>query len=193
MLDNLKGKKIVLASGSPRRKELLAGLELDFTVRLVEGIDESYPAGLSMEKIPEYISQRKADAYASTLADDEIVLTADTIVWHDGCVLGKPHDEDEAVRMLMSLSGKSHQVVTGVTVLAKWRRETFSCVTDVTFDDLTEDEVRHYVTTYRPLDKAGAYGIQEYIGYIGVTSLRGSYFNVKGLPVQRLYKVLKTF
>lgn len=183
----------MLASGSPRRKELLAGLELDFTVRLIEGIDESYPAGLSMREIPEYISQAKAAAYVPTLADDEIVLTADTIVWHDGSVLGKPHDEEEAVRMLMSLSGASHQVVTGVTVLARWKQETFSCVTDVTFDNLTEDEVRHYVTAYRPMDKAGAYGIQEYIGYIGVTSLRGSYFNVMGLPVQRLYHVLKSF
>ena len=189
MLDNLKGKKVILASGSPRRRQLLGGLEIDFTVRLIDGIDETYPDGMAMAEIPKYISRRKAEAYVPTMASDEIIITADTIVWADGEVLGKPHTPDEAVSMLRRLSGRTHQVVTGVTVLSADRRETFACVTDVTFDTLSEAEMQHYVADYKPLDKAGAYGIQEYIGYIGVTG----YFNVMGLPVQKLYRVLLTF
>lgn len=193
MLDNLKGKKVILASGSPRRRQLLGGLEIDFTVRLIDGIDETYPDGMAMAEIPKYISRRKAEAYLPTMASDEIIITADTIVWADGEVLGKPHTPDEAVSMLRRLSGRTHQVVTGVTVLSADRRETFACVTDVTFDTLSEAEMQHYVADYKPLDKAGAYGIQEYIGYIGVTGISGSYFNVMGLPVQKLYRVLLTF
>lgn len=193
MLDNLKGKKVILASGSPRRRQLLGGLEIDFTVRLIDGIDETYPDGMAMAEIPKYISRRKAEAYVPTMASDEIIITADTIVWADGEVLGKPHTPDEAVSMLRRLSGRTHQVVTGVTVLSADRRETFACVTDVTFDTLSEAEMQHYVADYKPLDKAGAYGIQEYIGYIGVTGISGSYFNVMGLPVQKLYRVLLTF
>lgn len=193
MLDNLKGKKVILASGSPRRRQLLDGLEIDFTVRLIDGIDETYPDGMAMAEIPKYISRRKAEAYVPTMASDEIIITADTIVWADGEVLGKPHTPDEAVSMLRRLSGRTHQVVTGVTVLSADRRETFACVTDVTFDTLSEAEMQHYVADYKPLDKAGAYGIQEYIGYIGVTGISGSYFNVMGLPVQKLYRVLLTF
>lgn len=193
MLDNLKGKKVILASGSPRRRQLLDGLEIDFTVRLINGIDETYPDGMAMAEIPKYISRRKAEAYVPTMASDEIIITADTIVWADGEVLGKPRTPDEAVSMLRRLSGRTHQVVTGVTVLSADRRETFACVTDVTFDTLSEAEMQHYVADYKPLDKAGAYGIQEYIGYIGVTGISGSYFNVMGLPVQKLYRVLLTF
>lgn len=193
MLDNLKGKRVILASGSPRRRQLLGGLEIDFTVRLIDGIDETYPDGMAMAEIPKYISRRKAEAYVPTMASDEIIITADTIVWADGEVLGKPHTPDEAVSMLRRLSGRTHQVVTGVTVLSADRRETFACVTDVTFDTLSEAEMQHYVIDYKPLDKAGAYGIQEYIGYIGVTGISGSYFNVMGLPVQKLYRVLLTF
>ena len=193
MLDNLKGKRVILASGSPRRRQLLGGLEIDFTVRLIDGIDETYPDGMAMAEIPKYISCRKAEAYVPTMASDEIIITADTIVWADGEVLGKPHTPDEAVSMLRRLSGRTHQVVTGVTVLSADRRETFACVTDVTFDTLSEAEMQHYVADYKPLDKAGAYGIQEYIGYIGVTGISGSYFNVMGLPVQKLYRVLLTF
>ncbi len=193
MLDNLKGKRVILASGSPRRRQLLGGLEIDFTVRLIDGIDETYPDGMAMAEIPKYISRRKAEAYVPTMASDEIIITADTIVWADGEVLGKPHTPDEAVSMLRRLSGRTHQVVTGVTVLSADRRETFACVTDVTFDTLSEAEMQHYVADYKPLDKAGAYGIQEYIGYIGVTGISGSYFNVMGLPVQKLYRVLLTF
>lgn len=193
MLDNLKGKRVILASGSPRRRQLLGGLEIDFTVRLIDGIDETYPDGMAMAEIPKYISRRKAEAYVPTMASDEIIITADTIVWADGEVLGKPHTPDEAVSMLRRLSGRTHQVVTGVTVLSADRRETFACVTDVTFDTLSEAEMQHYIADYKPLDKAGAYGIQEYIGYIGVTGISGSYFNVMGLPVQKLYRVLLTF
>lgn len=193
MLDNLKGRRVILASGSPRRRQLLGGLEIDFTVRLIDGIDETYPDGMAMAEIPKYISRRKAEAYVPTMASDEIIITADTIVWADGEVLGKPHTPVEAVSMLRRLSGRTHQVVTGVTVLSADRRETFACVTDVTFDTLSEAEMQHYVADYKPLDKAGAYGIQEYIGYIGVTGISGSYFNVMGLPVQKLYRVLLTF
>lgn len=193
MLDNLKGRRVILASGSPRRRQLLGGLEIDFTVRLIDGIDETYPDGMAMAEIPQYISRRKAEAYVPTMTSDEIIITADTIVWADGEVLGKPHTPDEAVSMLRRLSGRTHQVVTGVTVLSADRRETFACVTDVTFDTLSEAEMQHYVADYKPLDKAGAYGIQEYIGYIGVTGISGSYFNVMGLPVQKLYRVLLTF
>ena len=203
--------KIVLASNSPRRRELLSGLGLDFEVRTLQGLDESYPDGLQMEEIPQYISRKKAAAY--TLGPDELLITADTIVWLDGEVLGKPADEAEAKEMLRKLSGKTHQVVTGVTLSyigqldnltigqfnceivkssnCQIKHHSFSSVSQVTFAQLSEAEIDHYVTHYRPFDKAGAYGIQEWIGYIGVTSIEGSYFNVMGLPVQRLYSEMK--
>ena len=181
--------KIILASNSPRRKELLAGLGLDYEVRTLQGLDESYPEGLSMEEIPQYISRKKAAAYS--LGADELLITADTIVYLDGEVLGKPADEAEAKEMLRKLSGKTHQVVTGVTLTWGGNQHSFASVSQVTFAELSEAEIDHYVTHYRPLDKAGAYGIQEWIGYVGVTSLQGSYFNVMGLPVQRLYSEMK--
>ena len=190
----------VLASNSPRRRELLSGLGLEYEVRTMPGLDESYPEGLSMEEIPQYISRKKAAAYS--LGADEVLITADTIVWLDGEVLGKPADEEEARQMLRKLSGKTHQVVTGVTLT--YRNEelrikneeslshhSFASVSQVTFAQLSDAEIDYYVTHYRPLDKAGAYGIQEWIGYIGVTSIEGSYFNVMGLPVQRLYTEMK--
>lgn len=189
MLNVQFSMKFVLASNSPRRRELLSGLGLEYEVRTMQGIDESYPEGLSMEEIPQYISCKKAAAY--TLEPDELLITADTIVWLDGEVLGKPVDEEDAKQMLRRLSGKTHQVVTGVTLTWADRQHTFASVSKVTFAPLTEDEIDHYVTHYRPLDKAGAYGIQEWIGYIGVTSIEGSYFNVMGLPVQRLYTEMK--
>ncbi|MBQ9294106.1 MAG: septum formation protein Maf [Bacteroidaceae bacterium] len=181
--------KIILASNSPRRKELLAGLGFEFEVRTLKGLDESYPEGLSMEEIPQYISRKKAAAY--TLNPDELLITADTIVYLDGEVLGKPADEAEAKQMLRKLSGKTHQVVTGVTLSTTEMQHSFASVSQVTFAQLSEAEIDHYVTHYRPLDKAGAYGIQEWIGYIGVTRIEGSYFNVMGLPVQRLYSEMK--
>ena len=182
-------KKIILASNSPRRRELLAGLGYAFEVKVIPGIDESYPDDLPMEQIPQYISQQKAAAYE--VAADEIVLTADTVVVLGKEVLGKPADAADACHMLRKLSGKTHQVITGVCLTTGTRQKTFAVTTDVTFKDLSDDEIRYYVDNYRPYDKAGAYGIQEWIGYIGVTGLRGSYFNVMGLPVQRIYTELQ--
>ena len=181
---------IILASNSPRRKELLAGLDLRFEVRVLQDIDESYPQDLPTQKIAEFISKKKADAYMQTMADDELVITADTVVILGDEVMGKPHDEADAKRMLGELSGRTHQVATGVTLSTKKRQMSFSVVTDVTFKQLSSDEIDYYVHTYHPMDKAGAYGIQEWIGYIGVTALNGSYFNVMGLPVQRIYTEL---
>ena len=183
--------KLILASNSPRRRELLAGLGLDFEVRVLPGIDESHPADLREGDIPLYISRVKADAYLPTLADDELLITADTIVWLDEQVLEKPHDEADAERMLSNLSGQTHQVYTGVCLTTKQKQVAFSCRSDVTFATLTDDEIHYYVQHYRPMDKAGAYGVQEWIGYIGVERIEGSFFNVVGLPVQRLYQALK--
>jgi septum formation protein len=185
--------KIVLASNSPRRKELLAGLDVPFEVRVIDGIDESYPASLPTRQIAEYISQKKAAAYRETMGADELVITADTIVVLGDEVMGKPHDEADACRMLHELSGNTHQVITGVTLTTRERQQSFSVLTDVTFKQLSDDEINYYVTHYRPFDKAGSYGIQEWIGYVGVTQLNGSYFNVMGLPVQRIYEALRTF
>ena len=192
MMDDVRWK-IILASNSPRRKELLAGLDLQFEVRVLQDIDESYPHDLPTLKIAEFISKKKAGAYVETMADDELVITADTVVILGDEVMGKPHDEADAKRMLGELSGRTHQVATGVTLSTKERQMSFSVVTDVTFKQLSADEIDYYVRTYHPMDKAGAYGIQEWIGYIGVTALKGSYFNVMGLPVQRIYEALKTF
>lgn len=183
--------KIVLASNSPRRRELLGALEVDFEVRTLDGIEESYPQGLTMTGIPEHISSQKAMAYA--LADDELLITADTIVYLDGEVLGKPANAKDACAMLRKLSGKTHQVITGVTLRTVDRSHTFSCVTEVTFAQLAEEQIKHYVDNYAPFDKAGAYGIQEWIGYVGVTKINGSYYNVMGLPVQRLNQELTAF
>ena len=192
MMDDVRWK-IILASNSPRRKELLAGLDLQFEVRVLQDIDESYPHDLPTLKIAEFISKKKADAYVETMAGDELVITADTVVILGDEVMGKPHDEADAKRMLGELSGQTHQVATGVTLSTRERQMSFSVVTDVTFKQLSADEIDYYVRTYHPMDKAGAYGIQEWIGYIGVTALKGSYFNVMGLPVQRIYEALKTF
>lgn len=187
------GYKIILASNSPRRKELLGGLGIDFEVRTLQGIDESYPDSLKGEDIPMYISSKKADAYKASMADDELIITADTIVYDQGRVLGKPKDAESARMMLRELSGHSHEVITGVSVVTKEKTVRFASTSRVFFDALTDDEINYYVQTYKPFDKAGAYGIQEWIGFIGVTRLEGSYFNVMGLPIQRLYKVLKDF
>ena len=191
MLENLNKYKIVLASNSPRRKELLSGLGVDYVVKTMPDVDESYPDGLSGEEIAKHISRGKAEAYRSLIQADELVITADTIVWLDGTVMGKPKDEDEAKSMLMRLSGKTHQVITGVCLTTASVQKTFATVTDVTFATLTDDEVDYYVTRYKPMDKAGSYGVQEWIGFVGVENLSGSYFNVMGLPIQRLYTELK--
>lgn len=195
MMKHLDGKHIVLASNSPRRKELLAGLELDFEVRVLKDIDESYPSSLVGDEIPKYISMQKARAYLSTLKSNEILITSDTIVYLNGEVLGKPKDDEDAFRMLRTLSGCTHDVITGVTVVygqegGEPKISNFATTTKVTFKELTDNEINHYIKVYKPFDKAGAYGIQEWIGFIGVRAIEGSYFNVMGLPVQRLYEEL---
>ena len=184
---------IILASNSPRRKELLAGIDVNFDVRVIRDIDESYPASLPTKDIAEYISRKKATVYRQQMASDELIITADTIVVLDSDVMGKPHDEADASRMLHELSGRTHQVITGVTLTTIDRQRSFSVETDVTFKSLTDEEINYYIQHYKPFDKAGAYGIQEWIGHIGVTALKGSYFNVMGLPVQRIYEALRQF
>ena len=191
MLENLNKYKIILASNSPRRKELLSGLGVNYEVKTLPDVDESYPDGLSGEEIAKHIARGKAEAYRSLIQADELVITADTIVWLDGTVMGKPKDEEEAKDMLMRLSGKTHQVITGVCLTTASTQKTFATVTDVTFATLTDEEVDYYVTRYQPMDKAGSYGVQEWIGFVGVENLSGSYFNVMGLPIQRLYTELK--
>ena len=184
---------IILASNSPRRKELLAGIDVDFSVRIIPGIDESYPAELPVSDIAEYISRKKATAYRHSMHADELVITADTIVVLGDEVLGKPHDEAEACHMLRRLSGDTHRVITGVTLTTLESQKSFSVTTEVTFKELTDGEISYYVSRYKPMDKAGAYGIQEWIGHIGVTGISGSYFNVMGLPVQRIYDALQEY
>ena len=188
---------IILGSQSPRRRELMAGLDLPFSAISIDA-DESYPAELQAGDIPYYISRAKARAYAPNLKDNQLLITADTIVWLDGQMLGKPHDEADAIRMLHQLSGKTHQVYTAVTFAkfetSKPRDIEISTVvdrTDVTFAQLSDEEIAYYVQKYRPFDKAGAYGVQEWIGYIACTEMKGSYFNVMGFPVHLVYKALK--
>ena len=197
--------KIILASNSPRRRELLAGLDVNFEVKVLNGIDESYPDDLDAYQVAEFIAQKKAEAYRSLLneeessAEENLILTADTVViapaadeQNDqegkGIILGKPKTADDAVRMLRMLSGKTHHVVTGVCLTTKDGQRHFSVTTEVSFKELTDWEINYYISHYKPFDKAGAYGIQEWIGYIGCTGLNGSYFNVMGLPVQRIYE-----
>lgn len=193
MLDNLKRYNIVLASNSPRRRDLLAGLGIEFEVRVLPGIDESYPDNLPAHEIPLYIAAEKAEANRKEMRQGDLVITADTVVVCEGKAQGKPADAAEARAMLELLSGKTHQVVTGVCLMSAERQRTFAVTTDVTFKELTADETEYYIQTYRPYDKAGAYGIQEWIGYIGVTGISGSFFNVMGLPVQRVYSELLLF
>ena len=197
----MKDYKIILASNSPRRKELLAGLDMPFEVKVLKGIDESYPSTLSPYETAQYIAAKKADAYRGLLADGILILTADTVVIAptedeqndkegSGIILGKPKDAEDAKRMLRMLSGKTHHVVTGVCLTTVKEQHQFSVTTEVTFKSLSEEEIEYYVSKYKPFDKAGAYGIQEWIGYIGCTGLKGSYYNVMGLPVQRIYEEL---
>lgn len=189
----VEGYKVILASNSPRRKELLGGLGIDFEVRTLQGIDESYPRNLKGEEIPIYISGKKAEAYLSTIAEDEMVITADTIVYDAGQVLGKPANREDAINMLRQLSGHAHDVITGVSIVTKQKTVQFASVSKVHFTTLTDEEITYYVDHFKPFDKAGAYGIQEWIGYVAVTRIEGSYFNVMGLPIQRLYTELKRF
>ena len=179
---------IILASNSPRRKELLGGLGISFDVKVLKGVDESYPKHTQPEDVAEYIANKKADAYE--IAEHELLITADTVVIVGEDILGKPKNPVEAHRMLREISGKTHQVVTGVCMTTTKDRHSFSVSTDVTFKNLTDKEIDYYIQTFKPFDKAGAYGIQEWIGYVGVTAINGSYYNVMGLPVQRVYEEL---
>ena len=190
VLDNLKEYKVILASNSPRRKELLAGLGVEYEVRTLPDVDESYPETLQGADIPLFIAKEKADAYRNILEPGELMITADTIVWLDGKVLGKPKDREDALQMLRELSGRTHEVFTGVCITTtEWQR-SFTAQTEVRFSKLSEEEIAYYVDKYQPMDKAGAYGVQEWIGFIGVENISGSYYNIMGLPVQRLYKEL---
>ncbi|MEG1543681.1 MAG: Maf-like protein [Tannerellaceae bacterium] len=185
--------KIILASASPRRKELLRGLDIDFEVRLKPSLEESYPDTLQSDEIPVYLAEKKADAYRADLAADELLITADTIVWTFERVLGKPTTREEALAMLRLLSGHAHEVITGVCLVSCEKTLSFSVASAVAFAELSEEDISYYVDKYRPYDKAGAYGIQEWIGYVGVEAINGSFYNVMGLPVQRLYQELKKF
>lgn len=190
MLDNLKKYKVILASNSPRRKELLAGLGVSYEVRTLPDVDESYPGTLQGADIPLYIAKEKADAYRDMLQPGELMITADTIVWLDGKVLGKPKDREDALRMLRDMSGRTHEVFTGVCLTTTEWQHSFAARTEVSFSVLGEEEIAYYVDKFRPMDKAGAYGVQEWIGFIGVENISGSYYNIMGLPVQRLYREL---
>lgn len=192
-LSHLRRYRILLASASPRRRELLERLSVDFEIAGGREVDESYPDEMSVDDVAAYLSRKKADAYKIDIADDELVITADTVVINNGAVLGKPQSATEAIEMLRSLSGHAHKVITGVTITTRQKQVTFSAVTEVEFATLDDIEIADYVETFKPLDKAGAYGIQEWIGCIGVKNINGSFYNVMGLPLHRLYSELKSF
>lgn len=190
---NIQNYHIILGSNSPRRRELLAGLDLDFEVKVIPGLEEHYPATLQPEEIPVFLAQQKAEAYIPTLPEKTLLITADTIVWNRNEVIGKPKNREDAIQMLQSLSGHEHHVVTGVCLTTTEKQKAFSVISAVKFATLTDEEIGYYVDKYQPFDKAGAYGIQEWIGYVGVESINGSFYNIMGLPVQRLYQELKKF
>ncbi|MDL2277267.1 Maf-like protein [Parabacteroides sp. OttesenSCG-928-G07] len=193
MLQNLEKYKIILGSNSPRRKALLSGLGIDFEVRSLSDMDESYPGEIKEEEIAEYLAKKKADCYKPNLADDELLITADTIVWNFDEIMGKPADRQEAIAMLQRLSNHVHEVITGVCVMTLQKMISFSISSAVSFGELSMEEIEYYVDKYKPYDKAGAYGIQEWIGYVAVEAINGSFYNVMGLPIQRLYQELKAF
>jgi len=190
MLSHLNCYNIILGSQSPRREALLRGLNIPFEIKIID-VEENYPSQLVGVDIPMYLAEKKADAYKELMDDNTLLITADTIVWHEGRVFGKPKDKADATRMLKSLSGKTHQVITGVCISSLGRRKTFHVISEVRFARLSPAEIEYYLNNFEPYDKAGAYGVQEWIGYIGVEHIEGSYFNVMGLPVQRLYSELK--
>lgn len=191
-LDNLSGYEVILASGSPRRRELLEMLDVEFRVDTSHPVDEIVPDGTPAEEVPVYLSRLKASAYPLAPGEKKVVITADTVVILDGKVLGKPEDEADACRMITLMQGREQKVVTGVTVRTPDLCQTFSAESVVDFAPLAADEIAYYVAKYKPFDKAGAYGIQEWIGAAGIKGISGSFYNVMGLPVQRLYSVLKT-
>lgn len=184
------GYRLILASGSPRRRELLAGLGADMVIADKFECDESYPASLGGEEVAGYLSRKKAEAYSGKLKENDILITADTVVLVDGNVLGKPVDRYDAINMLSILSGKRHSVITGVTVVFESSAYSFSETSFVTFKKLEDWEIVYYVDNFKPYDKADSYAVQEWIGYIGIEHIEGSYYNIVGLPVQRLYAFL---
>lgn len=190
LLQNIEKYKIILASQSPRRIELLGGLNIKFEVMVLD-VNEDFPAQMVGVDIPMFLAEKKANAYKHIMDEHTMIITADTIVWHEGKVLGKPVDETDARRMLRALSGKTHQVITGVCISTLQRRKVFHVISDVRFARLAEVEIEYYLQNFKPYDKAGSYGVQEWIGFVGVEHINGSYFNVMGLPVQRLYNELK--
>lgn len=191
MLNNLEKYDVVLGGNSPRRRELLNDMGVTFRVETVKGIHETYPASLPIEEIPVYLARVKAEGHP--LKNNELLITADTVVVLDETVLGKPEGEADAHRMLRALSGRAHRVISGVCVTTVDRSESFADTSIVHFADLTDDEIDYYIKHYRPLDKAGAYGIQEWIGNIGISGINGDFYNVMGLPTRKLYQLLKTF
>jgi septum formation protein len=190
--DILNNYRIILASRSPRRQQLLKELGFTFDI-VIREFEESFPEGLNGEEIARYVAHSKAASFRDEIADNEIIITADTIVWCNNQVLGKPIDIQDAVRILKKISGNTHEVITGVSVFSKKKEVTFSDSTKVTFEVLSDNDIKYYIDKYKPYDKAGAYGIQEWIGLIACSKIEGSYFNVVGLPVQRLYKELQEF
>jgi|SRR5690554_2498966 len=185
--------RLILASNSPRRKELLEGIDVEFEIRVLPQIDETYPESLPVEEIGEYLARKKATSYLPDLKNNELLITADTVVLLNDRILEKPVDAEDAKRMLKILSGKTHRVITGVCLSTKNKQVSFSDTAHVTFGELLDEEIDYYVSTYMPMDKAGSYGVQEWIGYVGVKRIEGSYYNVMGLPIYKLYKALKSF
>lgn len=192
MID-LKDKQIILASGSPRRRELLSAMDIPFTVDTGNTFDESWSEDTPHEKVPELMAEGKSFGFHRELADNEILVTSDTMVLCGTEILGKPKDRDDAIRMLKLLSGRGHQVITAVTLRDREKKKTFSVTSNVFFKELSDSEITYYLDTYKPYDKAGAYGIQEWIGYIGISRLEGSFYNVMGFPASRFYEELKAF
>ena len=191
--DKLVGYRIVLGSKSPRRRQLISDAGIEFELAMEYECDESYPSEMDHTLVPEYLSVKKSQAYPQPLGDRDILITADTVVLLNDKILGKPKDREDAIGILQSLSGNTHRVITGVTLRSADKMESFSVSTDVCFSQLRKQEIEYYVDTYKPFDKAGSYGIQEWIGYIGIESINGSFYNVMGLPIQRLYGVLERF
>ena len=192
MLKNLEKYTLILASGSPRRQQFFLDLDLKFEIRLKE-IDEVYPTHLKAEEITNYLSELKANAFDGELAKNEILITSDTIVWHQNKALGKPKNETDAIAMLQSMSGQTHDVITSVTFKTDLKINTLFEITKVTFSPISEEEITYYISKYKPLDKAGSYGIQEWIGLIAISKIEGSYTNVVGLPTEKVFNYLKTF
>ncbi len=193
LLENIKNKRILLVSKSPRRKQLLEDAGFKFEVISSKEVEEIIPKNISNNEAAVFLSELKANAYKADLQNDEILIAADTIVCLEDKILGKPKDYKDAFKMLTALSGKQHKVITGVTICSTDKELSFAGKTTVKFKELSEDEINYYITNYKPYDKAGSYGIQEWIGYIGITEIKGSYFNVMGLPVQKVYEVLRDF